>query len=210
MNIDTVRWRDVNFYPYFTPPRGKACVAINFLRRKCKMPFLSEEAFRLLYDKPLADFDLDEAEEVETWVDPETLRYRHTWKEIESFEGNRKFYFGLYNDMFDHLFRIGKGKGIEYEQEGQVFHYKQDVAHLIWGKELNIKIASWFIISCVLAWPCHSLYNLVVDDSMRTKAWKLVVDTGVVFYDYIFPIAVGISSMLWLFDRTLHFFHKKE
>lgn len=206
------RWKNVRFYPLMDPPKGRACEAVNTLRSMCGFDELEPEVFRVFYDRPMEELELFEAEGVEHWVDPETQKSSFTWKEIESFEDNtKKFTHGLYNSMFDHLQRIPERFDLKPNMPGAVYSYQQDTARRYWWKIFVPYYFFWMpILFGVASFFGYAIFSSLTNTETRSTIWKFIVDTGGFIYDYIIPILVGLSSLVWLFDYAFNFFKKRE
>ena len=139
-------WYRVNFYPFFTPPEGSACEAVNIARHFARLDYMDYSRQDLI-SKPIEEFSLQEAEEVEEWVDEKTFRYRYYWADIERFWNEDED--SSLQSWFDHCMRIGHGKGVQPREDGEVYHYRQAMASKRHFSNAKV-VSGCFVALCVM------------------------------------------------------------
>jgi len=180
-----IDWHRVNWYPLFDPPKGAECEAINVARYFAKLPYF-DFARQTLIDKPPEELTLQEAEEVEDWVD-ETRDYqwRYTWSEIKEFERQSP---DTMHGFFDHFIRIGHHRDTIPGEDGEKYFYRQSTARQFLKNELKTATiaAVGFLVCCGVLLQAHdfdvsSLLSILWSGIKTSAYWIADIAAPVVF-----------------------------
>jgi len=131
-------------------------------------------------------FSLEVAEDIEQWVNPESLKWEYTWEELEEIWERDDPYNRLFSTFLPHFMRVGHDPGVGLREAGEVYYYQQPTARMV----LNRRVRNYLILFLVfllflLAYAVGEGFSLSV---VADKVWGVLVSVVYWSVDVLAPM----------------------